>query len=154
MNDVHDDMCWLLHNGHIFDEIQQVICLNGIFFTPIEEKKKEECFYFWDRTTHTTRLRHTDCCSHGYGIGVTGSVHTWQCFLLCDASYIQWGMEFPQDSPVVSQEAADKFGLNMLSQERHAPDSSSYILFTDWAGESESEQPAFITPAHGNSQCV
>lgn len=34
-------------------------------------------------------------------ICVTGSVHTWQCFLRCDASYIQWGMEFPEDSPFV-----------------------------------------------------
>lgn len=63
-------------------------------------------------------------------ISVTGCVHTWQCFLRCDASRIQWGMEFPGDSPFVFQETADKFGLAMLSQERHAPDSSSYILFT------------------------
>lgn len=126
----------------------------SFFFTPIEEKTNER-FYFgivlhilWDYDTHRAD------CSYGYGVGVTGSVHTWQCFLLRDASGIQWRMEFPQDSPFVSQEAADKFGSNMLSQERHATDSSSSILFTDWAGESESEQPAFITPAHGNSQCV
>lgn len=49
----------------------------------------------------------------------------------CDASCSQWGKEFPGDSPFVLQETVDLFGLNMLSQERHAPDSSSYIVFTD-----------------------
>lgn len=45
-----------------------------------------------------------------------------------DASDIQSGMEFPGDSPFVLQELADKFGANMTSQERHAPDSSRYKL--------------------------
>lgn len=31
---------------------------------------------------------------------------------------------------LVLQEAEDKFGLNMMSQDRHALDSSCYILFT------------------------
>lgn len=136
---------WWNSESHLF--------LFFIFLLPLKKKQISvsilgSYYTYYEITTHTAD------CTHGYGVGVTESVHTWQCFLLRDASGIQWRMEFPQDSPFVSQEAADKFGSNMLSQERHATDSSSSILFTDWAGESESEQPAFITPAHGNSQCV
>lgn len=64
----------------------QVICLNGA--------RKRTRYLFRDHTTHTTGLRHS--VDHAAGsaavdmeIGVTGSVHTWQCFLRCDASRIQ-----------------------------------------------------------------
>lgn len=84
---------------YCFDETQQVICLNDTF-TPIE---KESVFLFTDHTTHTTRLRHrADCAAMDMEISVTGSIHTWQCFLCCDALYIQWRMEFPGDSPRVT----------------------------------------------------
>ncbi|MEQ2231079.1 hypothetical protein ILYODFUR_035669 [Ilyodon furcidens] len=39
----------------------------------------------------------------------------------------------------------------MISPERHAPDSSPRMLFTDRAGWSESERATFILSAHGNS---
>lgn len=101
----------------------------------LEWRLKRTHYLFWDHTTHTTALRHS--VDHAAGsaamdmeISVTGSVHTWQCFLCCDASCIQWGLEFPADSPLVLQEAADKFGVNVSSQERHAPDSSSYIHYS------------------------
>lgn len=98
-------------------------------FTPID---KESVFLFGDHTTHTTGLRQrSDSAAMDMEINVTGSVHTWQCFLCCDASCSQWGLEFPGDSPFVLQEPADKFGLHMRSQERHAADSSSTLLFTD-----------------------
>lgn len=109
--------------------MQQVMYLN-VAFTLME---KESLFLFRDGTTG---LRHGVISAAGSAamvmeISVTGSVHTWLCFLCCDASCIQWGLEFPADSPFVLQETTDKFGMNMLSPERHAPDSSSYIVFTD-----------------------
>ena len=118
--------------------MRRVICLNDTF-TPIDN---ETVTLFRDHTTHTTGLWHrSDCVAMDMEISATGSVHTWQCFLRCAVSYIQSGMEFPGDSPFVLQEPADIFGLNMVSQQRHAWDRGSRMLFTDWAGQSESEQP-------------
>lgn len=83
---------------------------------------------------------------------VSESVHTWQCFLCCDASYIQWEMEFPGDSPFVLQETAYKFGWDMVSQERHAAD-LTYTIHRlsriEWIRTASYIAP--ILSAHGNS---
>lgn len=130
----------------------------------LEWRLKRTHYLFWDHTTHTTALRHS--VDHAAGsaamdmeISVTGSVHTWQCFLCCDASCIQWGLEFPADSPLVLQEAADKFGVNVSSQERHAPDSSSYIHYSQIEQERVNQSrllhsALFFSRAHGNSLTV
>lgn len=91
---------------------------------------------------HTTGLQHRIDRSAGSAAmemetSVTGSIHTWQHFLCCDALCIQWRLEHPEDSPLVSQETEHIWFETCRTRKRHAPDLSSYILFTDWAGERE-----------------
>lgn len=86
---------------------------------------KDELFLFSVHTTHKPtiaydRVLYSRQCFHGYE-DVCHRDRTYKAMLpvFCCLN-IQWGEEFPGDSSIVSQEAEDKFGLNMLSLKRHA----------------------------------